>query len=242
MGPQPRVYPGPGWHANFEEVAIHHVFQIPSEDPRRYEIAPYVMIDWDSMSPELLGTRGCGCPVHAKHLHARVDKFPCPAFDRWQEHFFAAHQMHSEGVDWAVIQEGDITLCAEIIRHHTATAQSPGVRSRSRTCENSLQTTASSSTNRPIASPGQTPIIASIATSPTPSPQPHPHSPCSISAVSKKPSIVHGIGLVTSQATNASGASMRGIQSQIVPCCTSVISAVLGATLRKIVSSLTHTA
>jgi len=54
-GPQPGIHPGPGWHTNFEEAAIHHVFQIPSDDGR-HEIAPYVMIDWNTTSPELLGT------------------------------------------------------------------------------------------------------------------------------------------------------------------------------------------
>ena len=54
-GPQPGVHPGPGWRVNFEEAAIHYVFQIPSADSG-YEIAPFVMIDWNTTSPELLGT------------------------------------------------------------------------------------------------------------------------------------------------------------------------------------------
>jgi len=122
-GLQPGVHPGPGWHANFEEAAIHHVFQIPSDDPRRYEITPFVMIDWNSTSPELLGTWGQGCPVHAQHLHAHADEFPHPAFDWRQEFFFADNQTHSEGIDWAVEQEGDITLHAKIVRHRVAHAK-----------------------------------------------------------------------------------------------------------------------
>lgn len=56
-GPQPNVHPGPGWQVNFEETTIHYVFQIPSDDGR-HEIAPYVMINWNTTSPELLGTHG----------------------------------------------------------------------------------------------------------------------------------------------------------------------------------------
>ena len=115
-GPQPNVHPGPGWHVNFEEDAIHYVFQIPSDDGH-HEIAPFIMINWDTTSPELLGTCGQGCPVHAKHLHTRFDEFPHPTLDRCQEFFFADNQTHLEGVDWAMGQEGDDTLHAEVICH-----------------------------------------------------------------------------------------------------------------------------
>jgi len=122
-GAQPGIHPGPGWSANFEGTAVHYVFQIPTDAPQNYEIAPFVMIDWDTTSPELLGTRGHGCTVHAKHLHAWADEFPRPAFDCQQEFFFAEQQTHSEGVDWAMGQEGDDTLCAEVICNRAAHAK-----------------------------------------------------------------------------------------------------------------------
>jgi len=75
-GPLPGVHPGPRWQVNFEDPGAHYMFQIPTDAPQRSEIAPYVMIDWNTTSPELLGTRGRGCPIHAKHLHAHVDEFP----------------------------------------------------------------------------------------------------------------------------------------------------------------------
>jgi len=75
-GPQPGVHPGPGWHVNFEDVGVHYMFQIPTDVTHCSEIAPFVMIDWNTTSPELLGTWGRGCPVHAKHLHARANEFP----------------------------------------------------------------------------------------------------------------------------------------------------------------------
>jgi len=119
-GPRPGVHPGPGWANNCEDHGINYMFLIPTDPPQRYEIAPFVSIDWSTTSPELLGTRGLGCPVHAKHLHARADEFPRAAFDRCQEFFFADAQTHSDGVDWAMRQEGDDTLRAEVIRHRAA--------------------------------------------------------------------------------------------------------------------------
>jgi len=119
-GPRPGVHPGPGWAANCEDRGVNYIFLIPTDLPQQYEIAPFVSIDWSSTSLELLGTRGLSCPVHAKHLHARADKFPRPAMDRRQEFFFAENQTHSDGVDWAMQQEGDDTLRAEVIRHRAA--------------------------------------------------------------------------------------------------------------------------
>jgi len=119
-GPRPGMHPGPGWAKNCEDHGVNYIFLIPTDPPQRFEIAPFVSIDWSSTSPELLGTRGLGCPVHTKHLHARADEFPRPALDCRQEFFFAEHQVHSDGVDWAMRQEGDDTLRAEVIRHRAA--------------------------------------------------------------------------------------------------------------------------
>jgi len=119
-GPRPGVHPGPGWAKNCEDHGVNYIFLIPTDPPQRYEIAPFVSINWSLTSPELLGTCGLGCPVHAKHLHARADEFPCAALDRRQEFFFADNQTHLDGVDWAMQQEGDDTLHTEVIRHRAA--------------------------------------------------------------------------------------------------------------------------
>ena len=74
-------------------------------------------------NPELLGTLGRSCPVYARSLHACPDEYPRPAFDLRQEFFFAEGQLHTEGVDWAVNQENDDTLRAEIMCHRVAKAQ-----------------------------------------------------------------------------------------------------------------------
>jgi hypothetical protein len=121
-GPQPNVHPGPGWSVNFEDPGFRYVFNIPNGDGRR-EIAPFVQIDWNATNPELLGTLGRACPVYARSLHARPDEFPRPAFDLRQEFFFAEGQVHTEGVDWAMNQENDDSLRAEVMRHRAAKAQ-----------------------------------------------------------------------------------------------------------------------
>jgi len=101
-GAQPGIHPGPGWAKNCEDTGINYIFQIPTDPPQRYEIAPFISIDWNSTSPELLGTCRRGCPVFAKHLHAQADEFPQAALDRWQEFFFADNQTHSDSMDWAM--------------------------------------------------------------------------------------------------------------------------------------------
>jgi len=55
-GPQPGVHPGPGWACNCEDRGINFIFLIPTDPPQRQEIAPFVTIDWNTTSPELLGT------------------------------------------------------------------------------------------------------------------------------------------------------------------------------------------
>src|SRR5260221_14248479 len=91
---------------------IQHAFLIPTSD-ERCEVAPFVHIDWDTTSPELLGTLGRSCPVYSRCLHARADDVPRPSFNQQQEFFFTKGQVHSERVDWALEQENDDTLRAE---------------------------------------------------------------------------------------------------------------------------------
>ena len=121
-GPQPNVHPGPGWSVNFEDPGFRYVFNIPNGDGQR-EIAPFVQIDWNATNPELLGTLGHACPVYVHSLHARPDEFPHPAFDLRQEFFFAEGQVHTDGVDWAMNQENDDSLRAEVMHHRAAKAQ-----------------------------------------------------------------------------------------------------------------------
>jgi hypothetical protein len=111
-----------GWKVNFEDPGIHYMFNIPSDKGQR-ELATFIQIDWNTTNPELLGTLGQSCPIYARSLCAHPDEFPRPAFDLQQEFFFADKQMHTARVDWAIEQENDDSLRAEIIRHRAAKAQ-----------------------------------------------------------------------------------------------------------------------
>ena len=67
-GPQPDVFPGPGWMDNWTETGTRHFFLIPHRE--EVCIAPFIQYDFDTPYPELLATRGRGCTVHSKPLHA----------------------------------------------------------------------------------------------------------------------------------------------------------------------------
>ena len=191
-GPRPGVHPGPGWARNCEERGVNYIFLIPTDPPQRYEIAPFVSIDWSTTSPELLGTRGLGCSVHAKPLHARADEFPRAALDRRQEFFFADVQTHSDGVDWAMVRK-EMTRYAQ---KSSATAprvpRSSAVRDKSPSYASNWRTKGTRSPTSLAASLALTATAASAVTSPTPSPL--PRLPCTRgkSAASRQPSIVRG--------------------------------------------------
>ena len=67
-GPQPGIFPGPGWKDNFDTVGTHHFFVIP--DGEEDVIAPFISYDLHTTFPELLATNGHGCTVHSRPLHA----------------------------------------------------------------------------------------------------------------------------------------------------------------------------
>ena len=70
-GPQPGVFPGPGWHDNWDATGTRHFFVIP--DREQNTIAPFILYDLSCPFPELLATQGCGCTIHSRPLHARAD-------------------------------------------------------------------------------------------------------------------------------------------------------------------------
>ena len=69
--PQPGRFPGPGWRDNWDTTGTQHFFVIP--DREEDVIAPFISYNLDSPFPELLATRGLGCTVHSRPLHARAD-------------------------------------------------------------------------------------------------------------------------------------------------------------------------
>ena len=70
-GPQPGVFPGPGWRNNWDTTRTHHFFVIP--DGEQNTIAPFVSYDLNCPFPELLATQGHRCTIHSQPLHARTD-------------------------------------------------------------------------------------------------------------------------------------------------------------------------
>ena len=70
-GPQPGVFPGPGWDDNWDATGTRHFFVIP--DGEQDTITPFISYDLNCPFPELLATQGRGCTVHSRPLHARTD-------------------------------------------------------------------------------------------------------------------------------------------------------------------------
>jgi hypothetical protein len=75
----------------------------------------------DTDSPELLLTRGHRYTVHSRTLRACKDPYPHPALTRKQQYSFEADQPFSRLVDWALDQEEDDTLKAEVACYRVMT-------------------------------------------------------------------------------------------------------------------------
>ena len=70
-GPQPSVFPGPGWRDNWDATGTRHFFVIP--DSKQDTITPFISYDLNYPFPELLATQGHGCTIHSQPLHAHAD-------------------------------------------------------------------------------------------------------------------------------------------------------------------------
>jgi len=112
--PMPGVHPGFGWFCNANEETGSPIFREYVVDDGLEIIAPYYQLDMDTDSPELLLTRGRRCTVHSRTLRARKDPYPRPVLTRKQRYSFEANQPFSRLVDWALDQEEDDTLKAEV--------------------------------------------------------------------------------------------------------------------------------
>jgi hypothetical protein len=113
----PGVHPGVGWCRNLNDKTGNPIFAEYLIDGDLEIIAPYYQFDMDSDSPELLLTHGRRCSVHSRTLRARKDPYPRPALTCKQRYSFDADQPFSRLVDWAVNQEEDDTLKAEVTRY-----------------------------------------------------------------------------------------------------------------------------
>jgi hypothetical protein len=119
--PMPGVHPRFGWFHNANEETGSPIFREYVIDDRLEIIAPYYQLDMDTDSPELLLTRSCRCTVHSRTLRAHKDPYPRPTLTRKQCYSFEADQPFSRLVDWALDQEEDDMLKAEVARYRAMT-------------------------------------------------------------------------------------------------------------------------
>ena len=138
--PQPGVLPSPEWYHNFEELG-YQFFKLITNLTGQLHIAPFICIDLMAPSPQLLITNGCNCLVHSCPLHARPKETPHTTYDCRQNFLFNRRQLHTPAIDWAIEQEGDITLMAEVRRHCRLTDQARDIAMRIATMRNHLHDT-----------------------------------------------------------------------------------------------------
>ena len=113
---QPGMLLGPEWFHNFKDPG-YRFFKLIADPTGQLHIAPFVHIDLIAPNPQLLMTNRKNCPVHSHPLHARPEETPHAAYDHRQNFLFNSRQLHTPAVDWAIEQEDDITLTAEVRRY-----------------------------------------------------------------------------------------------------------------------------
>ena len=138
--PQPGVLPGPEWFRNFKDPG-YRFFKLVPDPTGQLHIAPFVHVDLMADSPQLLMTNGRNCPVHSRPLHTRPEETPHAAYDRRQNFLFNGRQLHMPAVDWAVEQEDDITLTAEVRRYRRLSDQARDIAMRIAAMRNCLHDT-----------------------------------------------------------------------------------------------------
>jgi hypothetical protein len=111
---RPGVRPDQSWRHNFEEPG-YHFFKLIPDITGQLHIAPFVCIDLSALNPQLLITNGHNCLVHSRPLHMRPKEEAHATYDHRQNFLFTESQLHSPAVDWALSQEQDFTLEAEVV-------------------------------------------------------------------------------------------------------------------------------
>jgi len=136
-GPQPGIFPGPGWKDNFNAVGMRHFFVIP--DGNKDVIAPFISYDLHTTFPELLATNGHGCTVHSFPLHAYPVGQHHTAISPKDELLLTQGAQFTDLVDWALKAKDDATLQGEVqyfCTHHSKARQ---IAHRIRALKESLQ-------------------------------------------------------------------------------------------------------
>jgi len=136
-GPQPGVFPGPGWRDNFDAVGTHHFFVIPNGDED--VIAPFISYDLHATFPKLLATNGRGCTVHSRPLHARPVRQHHTAISPKDELLLTSGAQFTDLVDWALKAEDDPTLQGEVQYFRTHHSKAHQIAHRIRALKETLQ-------------------------------------------------------------------------------------------------------
>jgi len=136
-GPQPGVFPGPGWKDNFDAVGTCHFFVIP--DGNEDVIAPFISYDLHTTFPELLATNGRGCTVHSCPLHARPVGQHHTAISPKDELLLTSGAQFTDLVDWALKTKDDAMLQGEVQYFHAHHSKARQIAHRIGALKESLQ-------------------------------------------------------------------------------------------------------
>ena len=123
-GPQPGVFPGPGWKDNFDATGTCHFFVIP--DGEEDVIAPFISYNLHATFPELLATNGHNCTVHSCPLHTRPVGHHHTAISPKDELLLTKGMQFTDLVNWALCKEDNATLTGEVQyfqAHHSKSTQ-----------------------------------------------------------------------------------------------------------------------
>jgi hypothetical protein len=109
------VIPRPNWHRHVEGVSPQHDYTIPGLGGGPID-APFYRYDFLPDYPELLLSRGRNCPSHSRPLRVREDPYPWRVLTSKEAYTFFPGETFTPMVDFAIWQEGDKTLRAEVQR------------------------------------------------------------------------------------------------------------------------------
>jgi hypothetical protein len=107
------VIPKDNWHWNIEGLAPQHDYTIPGLGGRPIE-APFYRYNFLPNYPELLLSRGRNCSSYSHPLRAREDLYPQQVLTSKEAYTFFPGVMFTPMVDFAIRQERDETLHAEV--------------------------------------------------------------------------------------------------------------------------------
>jgi hypothetical protein len=107
------VIPGDDWHRNIKGVVPQHDYTIPGLGERPIQ-APFYRYDFLPDYPKLLLSQGRNCSSHSRPLRAREDPYPRRVLTSKEAYTFFPGETFTPMVDFAIQQERDETLRAEV--------------------------------------------------------------------------------------------------------------------------------